>query len=563
MNALGEKEPLQIGLTKIQEVTIYDPIAITPEALCLLWDLGSNMTYHGFLTAEGGSGEYYWSIGETGVASISQLGRVSGLTEGYTTAKVNDRMNNLHFAISPVFVVPPDSMSFLPSQVEIEIGSEVLLPLRVHAEVRIAARHVQVPFGDCRHMPLEISTSSEEVFLLSLPRSIELSELPQSSCIGVRAVATSVGHTKLTVTYKGMGRYITASVTIAAYPPLQALDPQLGISVVSLASSWVYRFEGGPQPWVLDPSSYVERLESERNDVIRVTRHRAGEHEYLITCLELNEQELTLSIGNRPSAKNPLPASVSLTVAFACSNPVSMQLTPLPHPPPSCPLLQSQGPVPSHAVQRGKRVNVEVSVFDDENRRFDNFSSLDWHWTSSNAQALSILSSRLVQQHRVSTLPCQLSDESLDTQLCGRTEQYLTDHLEQISKYTQLITPPLSHTILLLARTAPTLSPDSLNIYNYELNSVFLNITEGSGHFQLKTFQPSSTQLIEATHLPAVSAVQVLPLSEGYTTLVAEDLCLVPSPGGETHVARANILVSGIHAVEIQTVDKVQVGNLV
>ena len=559
MNALGDKEPLQIGLTKTQEVTIYDPISIRPEALCLLWDLGYNRTYHGFLTAEGGSGEYYWSIGETSIASISQLGRVSGLTEGQTTAKVNDRMNNLHFASAPVFVVPPDSMSFLPSRVEIEIGSEVLLPLRVQAEVRIAARHLQVPFGDCRHMPVEISTSSEEVFLLSVPRSIELTELPSSSCIGVRAIATSVGHTKLTVTYRGMGRYITASVTIAAYPPLQALDPQLGVAVVSLASSWVYRFEGGPQPWVLDPSSYVERLESDRSDVIRVSRRRAADHEYLITCLQLHEQRLTLTIGNRPSAKNSLPASVSLTVAFACSNPVSMQLTPLPHPPPSCPLLQSQGPVPTHAVQRGRRVDVEVSVFDDENRKFDNFSSLDWHWTSSNAQALSILSPRLRQQLRVNTLSCQLSDESLDTQLYGRAEQYLADHLEIISQYTQLITPPLSHTILLLARTAPTLSPDSINIYSYELNSVFFNITEGSGHFQLKTLQPSPTQLIEATHLPAASVVQVVPLGEGYTTLVAEDLCLVPSPGGETHVARANLLISGIHAVEIQTVDKVQV----
>ena len=559
MTLLGEQERLPLGLTKLQEVTIYDPISITPPVLCLLWDTGSNRTYHGFLTADGGSGEYYWSIGETSIASISQIGRVSGLKEGMTVAKVNDRLNNLHFATAPVFVVPPDSMSFLPSQVEIEIGLEVMLPLRVQAEVQIDGKLSMVSFGDCRYMPLDLATSSEEVFNLSIPASLELTQLPESACVGVRAVANSVGNTKLTVTYRGMGRYITASVTISAYPRLQVIDPAAGVAVVTLASTWMYKFEGGPLPWVLDPSSYVEMLESERGESIRISQNTANEHEYLIRCLQLNEQQLTLSIYNRPSAKNPLPARASITVSFACAAPVSMQLTPLPHTPPSCPLLQSQGTVPSFAVQRGKMVDVEVSVFDDENRRFDNFSSIDWHWSSSNTQALSVMGNRIIQNHRLNTLSCQLSDESLDTQLYARAEQYLTEHLERISKYTELITPPLSHTIQLLARTAPTLSPDSINVYNYQFNTVFLNITEGSGHFLLKTFQPNPVKLIEAVHLPAVSSVQIVPLTEGYTTLIAEDLCLVPSPGGEPHVARANILVSGIQAVQLHVVDKVQV----
>ncbi|KAI6647347.1 Nuclear pore membrane glycoprotein [Oopsacas minuta] len=561
INMLGDKEPLQIGLTKLQEVTIYEPIAIIPSILCLLWDLGSNRTYHGFLAAEGGSGEYYWSIGETNIASISQIGKVIGLTEGRTVAKVNDRMNNLHFATAPVFVVPPDVISFLPSQVEIEIGSEVILPLKVQADVIVESKHLMIEFNDCRHIPLDIATSSEEVFILSIAKSIELTDLPESSCIGIRAVATSVGHTKLTVTYKGMGRFITASVTIAAYPPLQVIDPQVGVAVVTLASSWTYKFEGGPQPWVLDPSSYVESLESEAREDIRIIQNKVYEHEYVILCLKLNEQQLTLSIYNRPSAKNPLPARVSLTVSFACATPVSMQLITLPHPPPSCPLLQSQGSVPSFAVQRGRMVDVEVSVFDDENRRFDNFSSIDWHWTSSNIQALTVVGDRIIQNHRLNTLSCQLSDESLDTQLYARAEEYLFEHLHIISKSREQIVPPLYHTVFLLARTTLSLSPDSVNIYNYELNTVFLNITEGSGHFLLKTFQPNPLQLIEATHLPAVSAVQIVPLNEGYTTLIAEDLCLVPSPGGEAHLARANILVSGIYAVEIQTVDKVQIGD--
>ena len=547
-----------MGLTKVQEVTIYDPITIQPQILCLLWDLGSNRTYHGVLSAQGGSGEYYWSIGETGIASISQIGRVSGIREGQTVARVNDRMNNLHFATAPVFVVPPDAISFLPSQVEVEVGSEVLLPLRVQAEVEWDGERRMVSFEDCRHLPLEITSSSEEIFSLSVPPSLDLTQLPGSSCLAIRAVASSVGHTKLTVTYRGMARYIAASVTLAAYPPLQVVDPHTGTAVVSLAASWVYVFEGGPQPWVLDPSSYLEKLVSETEEVIQISQHRTSEHEYLITCLEVHEQKLTFSVGNKPSAKNPLPASVSLKVSFACSHPVSMQLVPLPHPPPSCPLLQSQGSVPSFAVLRGRRVDVEVSVYDDENRKFDNFSSLQWQWSSSNAHAVNILNTHLQQSHRQHTLPCHISDDSLDTQLSAIVENYLEEYLYRIQKSSLLISPPLSQTILLLARSAPSITPSSLSVYNHPLNSVHLNVSQGSGHFTLTTAHPGPLQLVQATHLAAVSAIQVSPLNEGYTTLMAEDLCLM-APGGGQHLAKANLLVSGIYAVEIQAVDKVQV----
>lgn len=51
-------------------------------------------------------------------------------------------------------------------------------------------------------------------------------------------------------------------------------------------------------------------------------------HFYHVTCTALGEQQLVVSIGNRPSPTNQFPASSNVTIKFACMLPAVLNLEP-------------------------------------------------------------------------------------------------------------------------------------------------------------------------------------------------------------------------------------------
>ena len=155
-------------------------------------------------------------------------------------------------------------MSFLPSRVEILIGSQISLPLQVKGYASLAPptdsrtnRDSLIPFPDCRKLNLDIRTSDSSIFNLT---SDIMSSLPDGACTSLKATAISAGHTKVTVTYKYGDIFLQAVITIAAYPPLRPVDPEV-IAVVTVGSSKNFVFEGGPAPWVLDQTKFQEKCE--------------------------------------------------------------------------------------------------------------------------------------------------------------------------------------------------------------------------------------------------------------------------------------------------------------
>ena len=71
-------------------------------------------------------------------------------------------------------------------------------------------------------------------------------------------------------------------------------------------------------------------LISIRTDII--PEHPFGDkrslHFYQVTCKALGEQNLVVTIGNKPSDTNQYPASSNVTIKFACILPASLTLKP-------------------------------------------------------------------------------------------------------------------------------------------------------------------------------------------------------------------------------------------
>ena len=82
----------------------------------------------------GGSGNYIWSSSNSSFASVNKKGVViAGYAIGVTKVRAADVKNPSVFAESMVKVIPPDDMVFTASVVEVEIGSQLVLPITVSA----------------------------------------------------------------------------------------------------------------------------------------------------------------------------------------------------------------------------------------------------------------------------------------------------------------------------------------------------------------------------------------------------------------------------------------------
>ena len=160
--------------------------------------------------------------------------------------------------IFQVFVVPPSEMTFPPSKVEAVIGHTLHLPLQVSGYTISVdpskAKALLLPFSDCRKMKVSFSSSEMSIFNISISP-----DLPSTAgaCLMLNAIAAKVGHTRVTLTYKHGDIHLEASITIATYPPLVPVNPEV-IAVVTLGSSKDFVFEGGPSPWILDRSKYYD-----------------------------------------------------------------------------------------------------------------------------------------------------------------------------------------------------------------------------------------------------------------------------------------------------------------
>ena len=130
----------------------------------------------------------------------------------------------------------------------------------MHVCVHILGYAVSLPPS----LPLSLSLSLSSFLTPPLPLSLSLSglsSLPVDACTFIKATSLTPGHTKLTVTYTHGLLQLEASVTIASYHALRSIDPE-EFALVTIGSSKTFIFEGGPSPWVLDPSKYFRKCKS-------------------------------------------------------------------------------------------------------------------------------------------------------------------------------------------------------------------------------------------------------------------------------------------------------------
>ncbi|XP_012587534.1 PREDICTED: nuclear pore membrane glycoprotein 210 [Condylura cristata] len=450
----------------------------------------------------------------------SQGVMTTGSDTGFSVIQAHDVQNPLHFGEMKVYVIEPSSMEFAPCQVEARVGQTLELPLRISGLMPGAASEAAT-LSDCSHFDLAVEVENQGVFQ-PLP-----GRLPPGSehCSGVKVRAEAQGYAALLVSYRHGHIHLSARITIAAYLPLRAVDPS-SVALVTLGSSKEMLFEGGPRPWVLEPSKFFRNVTSEDTDSVHLalfgppTSRNHQQHWILATCRALGEQVVALSVGNRPSVTNPFPVLEPLVVKVVCAPPSRLTLTPVYASPQldlSCPLLQQNKqvvPVSSH-----RNPLLDLAAYDQQGRRFDNFSSLSIRWESTRPLLASIeldLPMQLVSQddgngqkklHGLQAI--SVHEASGAAAVSATAGSYQQAHLDAAGvKQPHDPLAPVSASIELILVEDVRVSPEEVTIYNHPGVQAELHIREGSGYFFLNS---SAADVIQVAHQEArgVAVVEI------------------------------------------------------
>uniref|UniRef100_A0A4W4F2I6 BIG2 domain-containing protein n=1 Tax=Electrophorus electricus TaxID=8005 RepID=A0A4W4F2I6_ELEEL len=562
----GTIHALPIPVRNEQDVEIYNPIVLTPSVLTFPWQPKEG-AYQYTIKASGGSGNFSWSSSNSAVATVTVKGVMTTVRDvGASTIYAHDLRNPLHYGEMKVYVIEPVGMEFCPCAVEVRVGLHLDLPLRFFGRQSWEAGE-RVTLSDCSHFDLQVETESQGIFKLlegKLPPG-------QEHCSGVRVQALSPGYTNLLVSYTHGNVHLSAKITIAAYPPLTAVDP-VSVAVVTLGSSKDMVFEGGPKPWVLEPSKFFRNLTSEDPSSVELSlmappSRSYSRHLVRATCRALAEQVLAVTVGNQPTVTNPFPAVEPAVVKFICAPPSRLTLVPVytnPQLDLSCPLLQQNKQVVP--VSNYRNPDLDLAAFDQQGRKFDNFSSLGVLWESSRAALASIEPSRPMELHLV-------EDSSKQKKLHGRQTVlvhhesgvvaitvtavgYQASHLEAaaISRGFEPLSS-VSATLDLLLVEDVRVSPESVTVYNHPGVQADLTLREGSGYFFVNT---SVGGIANVVFQESQGTAEVVPLRPGVLQVMVHDLCLTfPAP------ATVMVHISDILEVYVRVVDKVEIGKSV
>uniref|UniRef100_A0A7M4FRR3 Nucleoporin 210 n=1 Tax=Crocodylus porosus TaxID=8502 RepID=A0A7M4FRR3_CROPO len=527
-----------------QEVEIYVPIVLSPSILTFPWQPKAG-AYQYTIKAHGGSGNFSWSYSNQAVATVTVKGvMTTGSDIGVSVIQANDVQNPLHYGEMKVYVTEPSGMEFTPCQVEARIGQILELPLRINGLMNVETSEM-VTLSDCSHFDLVVEVDNRGVFKPLQGRLKPLSDY----CSGVRVKAEAQGYTTLVVSYTHGHVHLSASITIAAYLPLKTIDPP-SVALVTLGSSKDMLFEGGPRPWVQEPSKFFRNITAEDAGSISLslfgppTSRNHFQHWVRVFCKSLGEQV----IGNKPTITNPFPAVEPAFVKLICTAPSRLTLTPVyanPQLDLSCPLLQQNKQVVP--VSNYRNPVLDLAVYDQQGIKFDNFSSLAIIWESTKFSLASIEPSM--------PLELQLKEDGIGQKKMHGLQTVLVHHESGTAAVSATYEPlmPVSATIELILVEDVKVSPRDVTIYNHP--DVKLLIKEGSGYFFINT---SAINVVKVAYDEARSVALVHPLLPGSVTVMIHDLCLTfPAP------AKAEIYVSDILELYVRVVDKVEIGKTV
>lgn len=226
-------------ITATATLDIYDAMAVLPALTALPWDPVSGAAYAQQFEVRGGLSPFSWSTGNASLISgLTQTGAANLQTARLGQASVTAAMTRSahNRGAAEVFVLPADRLKILESELEFEVGSELILPLGLYYG---KGREL---FSRCHLLPYSLQLAAAEGH--GFEAAVTAAATGCEGCAGLKVTAAKVSHTRLRAALQmpaaSGGKapvLLEDQVTVAAFVPLAPLSPASGETVLAVDSS--------------------------------------------------------------------------------------------------------------------------------------------------------------------------------------------------------------------------------------------------------------------------------------------------------------------------------------
>ncbi|XP_054706619.1 nuclear pore membrane glycoprotein 210-like [Uloborus diversus] len=560
----GLVHKVQPIVTASQDVTIYESIRIHPVNTLLPWDPVSKPIYSIYLKASGGTGSFNWMSSDPSLGSVQavytddeQRAQVSTFGLGAFKVHATDAHIPYFSGSAEVSIQPVVDMQILPYNVEAEINGSLIVPVAMYGYL---PDKVTKMFNNCSEVPLNVIIDDNQK--LTLIDGVT-SAVTFSACRNICFKCLSKGFSRIRAKYELEDISLKKALVVGCYTKLKAIYPR-SEALIAAGSSMDLIFEGGPNPWPTCKGHFVEvspQHDFVDTSIVKNSSESTDLHKISAFCKWYGEEVFTLKVGNRPCETNIHPASNEASVRIICAAPDSVTLRPVL---PSvggkkCPASADKVRIAVHSSQD---LEIEFIVKDSYGREFLNVSSFDIKWYISDY-----------------ALGRFTSNEGIQTKWLRSQRAYKLKYFQHLHPYGygghlkvsasilgyklglpieinvsfEKPFPVINNSLNFILVDEAEVEPKSLSIFNSPSNKVYLNVTKGSGHFQIEASDSKKAHVVYNSN---TRQIEISPLETGTLTITVTDLCL-----GIIHEAVAEVQIYGISAIVVDVLDKVQIGK--
>ena len=394
-----------------QDVTIYPTLTVTPQNLLLPWDPILRPNYDLKLRADGGTGSYRWQTTNINLTSVqlNSKNRESSIVSiflkghGKTSFNVTDVTNYVFSTQVNVSVQPIVALDSPKSILETHLGEILYVPISLYGEDYESGNGKKRLFDDCSkiHLNVEIVEKTRFTYMPNDESNPLLGF--KNSCKLLQFKCTSVGHSRVWISYENGDTPLKIWVMISCHLPLRLIHPT-NYALLALGTSIELAFEGGPKAWPLLKTNHYSNLNIDNKDeqdliqselIVDSYRYKKDLHVFRIECRRLGGTNLTLEVGNLQSATLPNPSKESVNLEVFCDEPQSIHLKVKLKSDENCPLFNLFEDGESKQLKEQKipvstSNNVEIELIGKKSldKTFNNLSSLtvDWNFEAKNNQ---------------------------------------------------------------------------------------------------------------------------------------------------------------------------------
>lgn len=564
------------------ELQVFDKLELSPATVYLPYDPNHLRKQKIQYIAKGGDGLYSWSSLNGNLIGITQNGLAETKTgnQAGTHYDWNER-NQTDFAQVRValqrnskIAKTADVHFLLPVKLEIvQYNFEVQLKDYVFLHIALYGGYSGelVPLTSCDNLHFEYDML-EEIFHkddnVQLPPNQQLND---HACHLVALQADELGTSHFKISYATFDRNLKAEVNLIVFKKLEILNPISNEVVLPIATSRNIIYQNGPQKVFNIDAQLVENVQIDES-IASVSTLAAPSPDYHVLnafCKKVGSTVLTLEIYNVLTSKNHSPYITRFETQVHCVKPRFVSLFTTEKLRMGCPLKVRNSL--TYVQQNGNELDVTIEVFDAQNRKLQNISSLELSWMFLQTDEIADYLPNFEQKNQlemvagfempkrdylITSIPNIKSTFKIKASIDGYNQNVLSAksvHAEKpefgIAKIGKeddgkIYKPIIENELSFLAVNSTLLPYDRVSVFLTSNHKQHIPITHGSGFYEIKV---SDRDIVNAAVDNDARQIIIEPLKIGRVEIDVTDRCLT------TEVKQVlTVFVVSIKRIEVQ-----------